>query len=274
MSILLFLFACGEKVPDTATDPQIHEPSEPSEPSEPDTPIDYCAETDATGFRFEGTVEFSDGSTADGSQVRVQMCKSSCFPASWGENGFCFPEGTLDPGTYAFDVVPFGKENHATPLSFITISEDQELLSLEEPVIVPEFQHSGALVDGDFDAGGGLSIAVSTSGFTPNMMGEEAVQSVPVDPATSGLPLEGIAQENIVGMWFLGPFESALSPAWSFTVSDSGLTEGDSVQILNADYEDKQFHEMGTATVNADGLLVSDSESGIGQMTTLILVKP
>ena len=31
---------------------------------------------------------------------------------------------------------------------------------------------------------------------------------------------------------------------------------------------------MGTATVNADGLLVSDSGSGIGQMTTLILVKP
>ena len=273
MNILLFLFACGEKTTDTATDP-ITEPSEPSEPSEPDTPTDDCAATDETGFRFEGTVEFSDGTAADNTQVRVQMCKSSCFQASWGPDGFCFPEGTLDPGTYAFDVVPFGVENHATPLSFLTITEDQELISLEEPVIVPEFQYNGALVDGDFDGGNGLSIAVSAAGFTANMMGEEGVQSVPVDPATSGLPLEGIAQENIVGMWFLGPFESSLSPAWSFTVTDSGLAVGETVQILNADYEEKQFQEMGTATVNADGLLVSDSESGIGQMTTLILVKP
>ena len=200
---------------------------------EPIPEVDPCIPTeDASGVRFEGLITYPDGSIGDRSNTRIHMCNNGCTMASWGEDGFCYPEGSLSPGIYSFKVVPFGFENHATPLAFITI--DEEDVVLEEPVLVPEFESVSDVVDGIFDAGKGLEINVIAESFTPYMGAESILEAVPVDPEEVGLPINNLNPDNIVGMWFLGSFDADISPSWSFQVKNTGLPVGTSVKILNS----------------------------------------
>jgi len=281
MTHLLLFLACSGTAKDTSafSEPESNEPS--TTPDTDNRPADNCDESDTEFFRLEGTVAFEDGTAADKTNVRVQMCKSACFNSSWGDNGlFCFKD--LSPGTYAFHVSPYGREGYPDPLSAITIPEDQDRITLDSPIIIPPFTHNQAcegeeencvLTDGSFDAGNGLSIDIVGSSYIAPLGGEVAVQSVSVDPSSVGLPIEDIAIEDIVGMWYLGPYQAESNPKWSFSMTDTELETGSVVQIYSANYDAKRFQPMGTATVNDSGVLVSDSESGIGELTTLLLVK-
>ena len=270
LTILTLFIGCGSKATedtsgdtdnsDTSTDTDTSVDTDPCEPL-----------PDATGHRFEGRVEYADGTTAAGN-VRVQMCATSCYVAAWGnDGGFCFKKGILSPGIYSFDTVPTtGEENtYATPLSFIEITADDDVVSLEETVIIPSFTNNQAADGGIFDAGNGLSIDVTTDSFS-----EETVHSVSVDPTTSGLPLHEFSDRTIIGMWYLGPFNSSTGDSpWSFSVENTSLAPGDQVQIYNASYYDYAWLEGGTATVNEDGVLVSDTNSGISHLSVLLLVQ-
>ena len=77
-------------------------------------------------------------------------------------------------------------------------------------------------------------------------------------------------------MWYLGNFDSYADPAWSFSVDnlELGLSEGEQVEIYLADYEHQEWKSGGTATVDADGVLHTDADSGISILTTLVLVQP
>ena len=172
--------------------------------------------------------------------------------------------------TIPFKIVPFGFEEHATPLSFVTIGEED--IIFDAPILVPEFSEIDDLIDGPFDAGNGLEINVQAAGFQP-YFDEEYVAAVPVNPQTSGLPLDGLDGEKIVGMWYLGAFDSLLSPKWDFQVKGLGLPEDTTVRILTGSYADKKWIDEGTATVASDGVLYSDLDSGISALTTLILLE-
>ena len=75
-------------------------------------------------------------------------CSGGCQTAQWGENGFCYPEGTLESGLYAFKVTAFGFENHATPLSFVSVGEED--IILENSILVPEFTNQQQIEDGEY----------------------------------------------------------------------------------------------------------------------------
>ena len=287
-----------------------NEPKETGEPAEPDTSVDtdtdtdtdeepnYCAPGESTGAgpRVDGTIEFADG-TAVGGNVRVQMCAYSCFIAAWGENGdFCFREGVLETGTtYAFDAVPTtGDNTYATPLTFITL--DETGLVLTDPVQIPTFAYSATVSNGSMEAGDGLTVTIDSTNFEA-----ETVYAVPVDHTSAGLPLPSeLDNKTILGMWYFGPFDESTGgtcsiaihtneddcladdgagntePTWTqnhwpISLESTGLSEGTQVNIYNTIYHDKTWEVTGTATVNSDGLLVSDTDSGIANLSVLLL---
>ena len=268
-SVLTLVLACGEKEPeDTATTQDTSADTD----TDSGTVEDMCAPLEDTdGHRFDGRVEYADGKTAQGN-VRVQMCRGSCYVAAWGDDGgFCFRKGTLEPGIYSFDTVPTGDgaEAYATPMAFIEITADTDVHSLEQPVVIPTFTSTQTAADGAFDAGNGLTINVDTSSFEG-----ESISAVSIDTAEIGLPITEISG-TVLGAWLLGPFdESTGSTPWSISMSGSGLNEGDQVQLYNSSYDDHAWLDAGMATVNADGVLESNEGAGIQYLTGLLIVQP
>ena len=268
-SVLTLILACGDK--DTE-DTALAQDTSTDTDTDSGTVEDMCAPLeDVDGHRFDGQVEYADGKTAQGN-VRVQMCLGSCYVAAWGDDGtFCFRKGVLEPGVYSFDTVPTGDgaEAYATPMAFIEIKPETDVLSLDQPVVIPTFTATQSAADGAFDAGGGLIINVDTSSFEG-----ESISAVPVDPAQIGLPITEISGA-VLGAWFLGPFdESTGDTPWSISMTGSGLNEGDQVQLYNSSYDDHAWLDAGTATVNADGLLESDEGAGIQYLSGLIIAQP
>lgn len=269
----IFLIGCSEEPKETTEDTaSTNEAS--TEPT--DEPIDPCIpEEGAEGFRMEGNVEYADGTIGEPGNVRVQMCNSqSCYIGKWGDNGFCFPEGTLSPGySYAFDAVPLrGDENqYATPLTFITINEGDESLLLENALIIPEYSDSTSTSEAEFNAGNGLTIII----------GEEEIEggnlfATPVNNEEWGLPLPDFEDRNILGIWYLGPFETHLDTSWSFSFSNpqtENMAVGTQIEIYNADYNHQEWKYAGTATKTEEGLFLSDVDSGISILSSLVLVQ-
>lgn len=260
-----FFFACGESEKEdtaiTTTEPSI----ELEDPCSP--------EDGAEGFRLEGNVVFSDGTEGIG-KVRVQMCNTeTCYIGKWGDSGFCFPEGNLPTGfDYAFDTVPLiGEENQfATPLSFITVNETTPSLHLEVPVVIPEFTFSTTSASGQLDIGNGLTL------FTTEELEGGSFYSVNMDPEASGLPLDQFQDKAILGLWYLGPFETHYSIPLPFTLDNdqtSTLEVGSQIEIYNASYDDQEWHYAGTATVSETGSISSDADSGISILSSFLLVQ-
>ena len=255
---LLSILACGT----TSTDTSIVIEDTSSAYDTTDS-IDPCAPIEGIeGLGMSGNVVFEDGIEAPGN-VRVQMCKSgTCFVAKWSDTGFCFPEGTLPANTdYAFDLVPtVDPTKYANPLTFINPSEN---IVLSEPVVIPLYTHIGAGAE-DFDAGNGLTI--STSDAMP-----ETLYAVTVDLENGGLPLESIQKEDILGAWYIGPFETHLSPAAAISVTNENITAGTTYTIYNGDYENQTWLKTAEVTAEEDGVLTVSA--GLEILSTLLIMQ-
>ena len=254
---LLSVLACGNKSSDTSVVTDDTSAIDTTDTVDPCAPIEGL-----DGIGMSGSIVFEDGTEAQGN-VRVQMCNSdTCFVSKWSDTGFCFPEGTLPPNIdYAFDLVPTADPTkYANPLSFLTPSESIEL---SEPVIIPLYTHTGPRGE-DFDAGNGLVIL--TSDEMP-----ENLYSVTVDIDNGGLPLEGIEKESILGAWYIGPFETHLSPAASMTFSNSNITAGSTYIVYNGDYENQSWLQTAEVTAEEDGIL--NISSGLEILSTMLITQ-
>jgi hypothetical protein len=272
--IILMLASC---TPDNSEIVQTVEPVDDVEEEVVETPpvpenTSPCAEDEeAEGVRFQGSIAYPDGTIGDGSNTRIHMCQGGCLTAVWDDGDFCYPEGRLNSGVYLFKVIPLGTEDHATPLSFVTIGEEDVVL--DKPVMVPEFSNVEDVVDGIFEAGNGLEIHIVSDSYSSMLGPDGYVAAVDVDPEEAGLPLNDLNTEKIVGMWYLGSYDADIEPIWSFQVHDTGLAVGTKVKILNSSYYDRKWLDVGTATVGEDGVLYTDDDSGISILSTLILLK-
>ena len=77
------------------------------------------------------------------------------------------------------------------------------------------------------------------------------------------------------GPWYLGNFDIQLSSPWPFTTTyDSGLTEGDTLNIYTLVNADHAWVLGGTATVGPGGTIASDPDAGISALGTVLLVAP
>jgi hypothetical protein len=251
-------------------DTQEDEDTTPSTDPEPD--VDPCMpQRDADGMRFDGKVEYANGTIADMSNTRVKMCCSGgCMTAQWSDDGFCFSEGRLTPGTYAFKVMPLGVDNHATPLTFVTVGEED--IQLQAPILVPEFTNRTEVTDGIFDAGNGLEINMVPDAFVSDIT-PDYIAAVDVNPMTTGLPLSGIQRDKVVGIWYMGSFDTDVFPKWTFQLHDTDYPAGTKLRIVNSSYSDREWVYSGTATVAEDGVVHADLDSGISTLSTLILLE-
>lgn len=255
---LLSILACGVKSTDTST---VIEDTSNSEDTTDN--IDPCAPIEGMdGLSMSGSIEFEDGIEAPGN-VRVQMCTSgTCYVAKWSDTGFCFPEGTLPPNVdYAFDLVPtVDPTKYANPLTFITPSEN---IVLADPVVIPLYTQTGSGAE-DFDAGNGLTIATSES--MP-----ENLYAVTIDLESGGLPLDGIDKENILGAWYIGPFETHLSPSSTISFVNENITEGTTYTIYNGDYENQTWLKTAEITAEENGVIIVNEALEI--LSTLLILQ-
>lgn len=255
---LLSLLACGEKsTDDTSTT------VEDTNTEDTAASVNNCDPIEGLdGLGMKGNVVFEDGIEAPGN-VRVQMCYvDTCFVAKWTDEGFCFPEGTLPAGEdYAFDLVPtVDPTKYANPLTFFTPTEN---IQLEEPVVIPLYTHQGSGAE-DFDAGNGLTI-------TTNEAMPENLYATSVDLESGGLPFDSIDKTNILSAWYIGPFETHLSPAATITISNEQIVAGSTYVIFNGDYENQMWLQTAEITAVEDGMLVV--ESGLEILSTLLIVQ-
>jgi|GEM_PF-7119661 len=253
---LLTILACGDKTTDTSSTSTDTDTTDTTE-------TDQCAGIEgADGIGMTGSVVFEDGIEAEGN-VRIQMCNiETCYVAKWGENGFCFPEGTLPPDMpYAFDLVPtVDNEKYANPLTIITPSDS---FSLTETVIIPLFTQQGTNSE-DFDAGNGLIISADSN--LP-----ETLQSVPLDLESGGLPLEDFTPESIIGAWYLGPFDIKVEPAAAITFSNENIVAGTTYTIYNGDYENKTWALTAEITASEDGTV--EVPAAIHILSTMLIIQ-
>ena len=117
---------------------------------------------------FNGSVAYEDETEVTATNTRVQMCSDYCYPAIIASDGnFAFVG--LAPGTYAFDVVPLGEnaDNYATPLDFITLTEDMESHSLINTFTIPTFTNTAELTQSKIIIQNDLIISIDSESYTP-----------------------------------------------------------------------------------------------------------
>jgi len=219
-------------------------------------------------------VTLSDGSVPV--DARVNLCSTlQCKPTSLDASGN-FSYTGLGGNNYAIDVEPHG-DGEATILTFISIAQE-EIRTFEQPILVPHYETELSVDSaGPVAIGDSLTIEVDPDGYTPPFGFESEgteVSGVHIDVAESGLPVDNI-QGEIVGMWYLGFWNTSLDPAWAISVTGlEGVSEGDVLQIKTGDYLGVQWIDGGTLTVGSDGSATSDPGSGINFLSTLLVIKP
>lgn len=232
----------------------------------------------APGAVLRGNVVMADGSPA---AVQVRLCEELCRSESTDKAG-AFEYTAVEPAHYALEAVYLTDQKHfGMPLDFITIAPD-EVRELETAMIVYEFATVHDLTGGAelVELDGGLSVNADPAAMVPSLANSpyladedpDYVASVSVSPGALGLGLEDV-QGEVAAAWFMGRASVVLDPPWSFSSTETlGLAEGESVRVLAADYDTKAWLDGGTATVTG-GLLVSDLDSGIPALSTVLFVR-
>ena len=244
MILYIYLTGCSSSNTDTSTTKV--EPT--AEPSYEDSGFTHT-------IPFSGTVSYEDGTEVTSANTRVQMCSDYCYPAVIGSDGnFAFVG--LAPSTYAFDVVPLGEnaDNYATPLDFITLTEEMESHTLVNTVKIPTYTNTEELTQSEIIIQNELIISIDSQSYTPRegFESKEYIAGTRI-PEDSGIVLEGIQGSFIKG-WYLGAFESKVGD-WPFRVEN--LEPGMPLHAYNSSYDDKEWISLGTSTVDENGIFIA-----------------
>jgi hypothetical protein len=219
------------------------------------------------------------GSLVDGNgnvltTADIKLCTAlQCKTAEPDETG-AFEFVDIEGATFAFEVKGH-QDNSATIMTFIEL-DMEEVLTIEEPVKVPTFVSSADLGSTNtITVDGGLNISATASGYTLpfGTEVEEKLKGVQMDPTTAGLPMGDVSGE-VVGLWYLGTWDTAIDPAWTFTIDAlDGVEAGDTLKVMSGDYFGVTWIDEGTATVGDDGAVTADAGTGISFLSTLVLIK-
>jgi hypothetical protein len=237
-----------------------------------DTDVD-TGEPEEEWAELNGNLVWEDGSPATAIQVR--LCYISCSTADPDEFGH-YEFTKVKPGPYTLQYVRHGDRSYATPHGLVQL-EALETRELDE-IVVPLFKSRTDLSEAvAVEIDGGLTVQADPAAMTKGLYSfsdETYLSAVQLDPAATGIPFDGIdPADTIVGLWYLGAFDFQLDPPWGFSGTvDLGLPEGASVRIRTASNDTKTWLEGGTATVGPNNALSSDADSGINQLTTMVLV--
>jgi len=215
-----------------------------------------------------------DGSGAALANADIKLCTSlQCKTAEPDANG-AFEFVDIEGAMFAFEVKGHA-ENSATIMTFIEL-DMEEVHTIAEPVMVPTFSSTADLGSTTtITVDGGLNISATADGYELPFGTdvEEKLKGVKMDPATAGLPMDDVSGE-VVGLWYLGTWDTAIDPAWTFTIDElAGVEAGDTLKVMSGDYFGITWIDEGTATVGDGGSVTADAGTGISFLSTLVLIK-
>jgi hypothetical protein len=261
------LIACGDKDTDD-TAPEGDTDTDTDTDSDTDADTDTDTDTDASGT-FSGQVLLQDGSYGAG---EVQLCSSFCMTQQLdAEGGFSFSNLPTDrygfhvelgediaQGLFMFDAESAMDNPMASPYYAMAWTQETEL-------------DAGAT--GTVHIGGSFMLAVDTDTLAlPLGVSDYIIRGVNVSP--DFYPDTGSIDGEVVAMWYVGPFNGAFDPPAAFSIqNDFGLAAGTQLEILVADYLGHDWASGGTATVQDNGSITSDSGSGLLYTTAVVLVQ-
>jgi len=209
------------------------------------------------------------------SSADVKLCTSlQCKTTEPDANGdFSFVD--IEGAYFALEVKG-NQADSATIMTFIEL-DMEEVDTIDTPIMVPSFNSSADLgTTTTIAVDGGLNIDATADGYTLpfGTTVEEKLKGVKMaNIPAAGLPMDEV-QGEVVGLWYLGTWDTAIDPAWSFTIDSlEGVAEGDTLKVLTGDYLGVSWVEEGTATVGADGSVTADANTGISFLSTLVLIK-
>ena len=203
----------------------------------------------------------------------VKLCTQyQCKTATPNESG-AFEFVDIEGALYALEIEGEAADS-AIVMTFIDLAME-EVRSIETPIVIPTYRTSASLGStSTIVVDGGLNVSADgnyTLPFGTNL--EEQLSGVKMDPTTAGLPVDGFDGE-VVGLWYLGTWNTEVDPAWPFSVDAlEGVEAGDSLKVITGDYLGNNWVEEGTATVEDDGSVSSDPGTGLSFLSTLVLIK-
>jgi len=281
LSLIASVAACSGSKDDGSDDSGTSDADADAD-TDADTDTDTDTDTDPETSELHGSIVYDNGSPAPNATIR--MCSMFCITQESDADGN-FSFDAMKGDLYAFDAETHEEEGHATLLTFLSLAQD-EVRTLDLPVILPAFTTTQIVNSAqEVEVASDLIIAVDPAGYNPPLGTPDddpaMISGVTMDPLTAGLPLDltdGLPEDfeggQVVALWYLGVWNTVVDPAWSFrTTSDSGLEPGTTLRILSGDYLGLSWVEGGTATVQGDGTIASDSGSGIHLLSTLVLVQ-
>ena len=267
MLLALPMVACGDK-DDTGPEGDTDTDTDADTDTDTDADADSDTDTDATAT-FSGTVLYADGSPAEG---EVQLCAT-----------FCTIGATDADGNFLFSNLPADRwglhvelgEHIAEGLIMYDVAADADAVAAS-PHYAVEWQQETELEEGDtgtIHVGGNLMLAVDTGAMAlPLGISDYVIKGAYVQPEL--WPDLGTLEGEVVGLWYLAPFNATFDPPAAFSVqNDLGLDAGTVLEIMSTDYLGHDWVSGGTATVQDDGSIVADSGSGVLSTTTVALVR-
>jgi len=218
---------------------------------------------------------FVDESGQPYADATVQLCtKLQCKPTTTNASGEWSYTG-LEGGCYAIDA--HHVEDHTVKvLTFVELESGTDRV-LDQDIVLYDYTDETDVAGETLVTAGDLVITANSEGYDAPFGhdGGTIVQSVQVDPVASGLPFDNVGGE-VVGLWYLGPWSTELEPGWGITATGlSGISAGDTVQVLSGDYYGFGWDIAGEVTASADGevTLTNADCGGVHFLSTLVLVK-
>jgi hypothetical protein len=190
--------------------------------------------------------------------------------ASISEDG-SFLFSYLEPDTYLFRVIATVEGDYATPFDLITIEEDD--VQIETPIQIPTQTVKTELTSGLFHADDGLIVDIDPNTFESyEFSGDEYFSSVsiPVDEFPFSLGTLRV-QGELIRIWYLGDFHAQTSTPWPIMIEGLQELEGETLYFFNANLNDYEWTELGSATVDEDGFI--QSPIGIQHLSMLVVLK-
>jgi len=214
-----------------------------------------------------------DASGASVSEADIKLCTSLQCKTAWPDSSGNFEFVDIESATFALEVKGEWEES-ATIMTFIEL-DMAEVHTIETPIVLPSFASSADLGSTTtITVDGGLNISVTPDYTLPfGTSVEDKLKGIKMNPATAGLPMDEVGGE-LVGLWYLGTWDTAIDPAWSFSIDTlAGVEPGERLKVMTGDYLGVSWVDEGTATVQWDGSVTADMGTGISFLSTLVFIR-
>lgn len=233
-----------------------------------DTDTDIVIDTDAEGSSFlTGTVVDVAGVAIE--EARVAFCRgTACRTQTTDDNGgYDFGTG-MAAGPGSFEIVSPEGSNYATAYATIDLPDD---FTTEITVTLPERgnEHDLPVTAAEIEVVPGFFATAGESTFETPLFRDDAEWIAGVEATDIALPVN--LQGEVLGVWYLEPFDYHAPDGVPFAISDQWTTvDASDLKVYVGVYLTSTWDLVGGVTLNGDRL---DGDSPLPLLSTVVLVR-